>query len=230
MERGRDTRDRLLAAAAEVFAHYGPHHATVRLIAERAGAHAAAVNYHFRTKDGLYRETVRGAFREMAALDTALDGAAAADEDPARRVRRFVGALLGGLEDRRRHRLFMQLLAWEIQFPTGALTDLEETEMARHHGQAQAVVTRFFPDGTAPGVTLAAGMWLIGQCVIFNHVFDAIERAAPDLAEDADHRERLIDLVVALALGGLGGQAGRDPAHDGPWRAWDRVQPPAVAG
>ncbi|MCP5371234.1 MAG: TetR/AcrR family transcriptional regulator [Hyphomicrobiales bacterium] len=229
MERGQDTRARLLDAAAEVFADYGPHHATVRLITRRAGVNPASVNYHFRSKETLYREVVRAAFREMAALEGA---AAAEDADlpPAQRVRRFVAAMLGRLGDRDPHRRFMQLIAWETQFPTGALEDLEDTEMARHHAQAQAVVAPFFPDGTAPGVTLAAGLWLIGQCVIFNHVFQTLDRTAPGLAGDADQRDRLIDLVVGLALGGLGGQARRDSGADGPWRAWDRALPRPAAG
>lgn len=52
----RQTRDRLLEAAAEVFVEKGYRQATVRDICDRAGANIAAVNYYFGDKYSLYRE------------------------------------------------------------------------------------------------------------------------------------------------------------------------------
>ena len=49
-----DTRDRLLHAAAEVFATAGFREATIRDICAKAGANIAAINYHFGDKSGLY--------------------------------------------------------------------------------------------------------------------------------------------------------------------------------
>src|SRR5947207_5435679 len=53
------TREKLLAAAAEVFAEAGFRNATVREICQRAGANIAAVNYHFGDKEKLYLEVLR---------------------------------------------------------------------------------------------------------------------------------------------------------------------------
>lgn len=55
---GEDTRAALLAAAREVFAENGYHHATVRAIATRAGVDAAMVNHWFGGKDGLFAQAV----------------------------------------------------------------------------------------------------------------------------------------------------------------------------
>jgi len=62
------TRDRLLAAATELFAERGFRGATLRDIAERAGANVAAANYHFGSKERLYREVC---FAQFAALQRA---------------------------------------------------------------------------------------------------------------------------------------------------------------
>lgn len=51
----RPTRERILEAAAEIFASRGFRHATVRAICRQAGANVAAVNYYFRGKLGLYK-------------------------------------------------------------------------------------------------------------------------------------------------------------------------------
>ena len=52
------TRQRLLDAAAQLFAERGFPNVTVRDICSRAGANVAAVNYYFRDKSGLYQEVI----------------------------------------------------------------------------------------------------------------------------------------------------------------------------
>jgi AcrR family transcriptional regulator len=59
------TRARLLRAAGELFAEKGFRGATLRDIAERAGANLAAANYHFGSKQDLYLEVVREHFERM---------------------------------------------------------------------------------------------------------------------------------------------------------------------
>lgn len=54
-----ETRTRLLETAALVFAEHGFATATIRMIAVLARVNVAAVNYHFGSKDGLYREVLR---------------------------------------------------------------------------------------------------------------------------------------------------------------------------
>src|SRR5881394_3293278 len=56
---GVETRQRLLKAAGEVFAEQGFRRATVREICTRAGANIAAINYHYRDKEGLYTEVMQ---------------------------------------------------------------------------------------------------------------------------------------------------------------------------
>jgi AcrR family transcriptional regulator len=64
----RDTRERLLDAASELFAERGFHGTKVREIAERAGVNLAAGNYHFGSKSALYLGVLRAQFAEIQAL------------------------------------------------------------------------------------------------------------------------------------------------------------------
>src|SRR5947207_8694438 len=57
--RSRDTRQRLLEAAGEVFAERGFRDATVQEICRRADANIAAVHYHFADKEQLYRAIIQ---------------------------------------------------------------------------------------------------------------------------------------------------------------------------
>ncbi|HLG57142.1 MAG TPA: CerR family C-terminal domain-containing protein [Vicinamibacterales bacterium] len=64
-ERDLETKQRLIDAAARLFAERGFSKVTVREICTSARANVAAVNYHFGGKTGLYDEIVRSAIRTM---------------------------------------------------------------------------------------------------------------------------------------------------------------------
>ncbi len=59
------TRERILGAAAEIFAARGFRHATVRTICQQARANVAAVNYYFHGKLGLYKAVLHWAMDIM---------------------------------------------------------------------------------------------------------------------------------------------------------------------
>ena len=61
------TRGKLLVAAGEIFAEKGFRDATIAEICRQAGTNIAAVNYHFGSKEALYREAWREVFAESIA-------------------------------------------------------------------------------------------------------------------------------------------------------------------
>ncbi len=62
-EKGEQTRRLLIDAATSLFAEHGFRGTSIRDIARTAGANVAAVNYHFGSKENLYRAV----FRQLAA-------------------------------------------------------------------------------------------------------------------------------------------------------------------
>lgn len=58
MRDSEDTRQNLLLAAGQLFAEHGVDGTSIRAIADRANANIAAVNYHFGSKENLYREAL----------------------------------------------------------------------------------------------------------------------------------------------------------------------------
>lgn len=60
------TRKKLLEAAGELFAEKGFFAVTVREIVAKAETHLSAMNYHFKSKDALYKEVLTLACKESA--------------------------------------------------------------------------------------------------------------------------------------------------------------------
>ncbi|MEJ2376040.1 MAG: TetR family transcriptional regulator [Pseudolabrys sp.] len=59
------TRRSIMKAAARLFAEKGYQGASVRDIVTRARVNQAAINYHFKGKDGLYLELLKAAFEKL---------------------------------------------------------------------------------------------------------------------------------------------------------------------
>ena len=118
---GDETRERLLDAAERLFAENGFENTSVREITTAAGTNIAAVNYHFGSKDNLYREVFHRLLTALrtqrtATLDTLFEGPgdAATLEDV---VTTFTRAFLEPLTGSGGGRLFIELIAREMLDP-----------------------------------------------------------------------------------------------------------------
>src|SRR5437764_2786290 len=63
----RSVRDKILAAAVQLFAEYGYHAATMRDIAQIAGIQAASIYYHYPSKQALLVEIMESHMRQLNA-------------------------------------------------------------------------------------------------------------------------------------------------------------------
>lgn len=115
-ERDADTRQRLFAAAADLFAERPFRQVTVRLLCRRAEANLSAVNYHFGDKLGLYREVVGRALDSFEG-DAMID---VGDELPAEeRLRHYVSAYVPRLVSPKGRAAWLQkVMRHEMNEPT----------------------------------------------------------------------------------------------------------------
>ncbi len=88
--RPADVSADLLAAAAVEFGSHGYDGASTRRIAARAGAHQPQINYHFTSKEHLWRATVDQLFALLGPVPTPTPGAGDQVELFARMVRGFL--------------------------------------------------------------------------------------------------------------------------------------------
>jgi AcrR family transcriptional regulator len=113
-----DTRERLVAEAARLFAARGFARVTVRDICRAAHANVAAVNYHFHGKNGLYHAVVQTAIDRMRTTTDAIV-AAGRGQPPERQLTTFVAIFLQRVTEMRDNWIH-QLMMRELTQPTAA--------------------------------------------------------------------------------------------------------------
>jgi len=205
--RAQRTRERLIDAAAAVFAAQGYRGATMREIAERAGANLAAAHYHFGSKQELYREVARVHFERLetriaesgGAVDEALADTLSRPGAIAllrARVRTMLEVLL---EPDGVHATFVQR---ELADPSEVLPEIVRRWIDPMRRDTERLLARLAPGLDAERVARA------GQSVVGQVFFYRTHRAALLLMLGLRHyppgfADEAADHVVAFTLGGL---------------------------
>ena len=203
------TRERILKAAVRLFAERGYEATSVRTLATKARVNQAAINYHFKTKDGLYREVLRAAI--YALTEDQLSHARETQAMPRElALGEFVRQQLRPLTARDDVSRYIHILNWEVVKPTVVYRKLVSEEAAPFMGFAVDLMRRFLPEADQRTLTMAA-VWLMGQCHIFVRYREQL--ASPPVSlicNDADV-EQLSALVSRWALAGLAQANVHDP-------------------
>jgi AcrR family transcriptional regulator len=201
-----ETRQRLLQAAAEVFAARGFRQATVREICRRAKANVAAVNYHFRDKEGLYTAVLEDAHRR------------ALEKYPLNRPDYEALPVAGRLQAFIQHTVFklfdndisahrFKLMAWEMIEPTAALDTLVANIIRPLEQRLAAIVRELLGPGATAEQVRFCELSIIGQCLHHRHAQPVIRRLFPDQQYGPENLHKLADHITQFSLQALQGLA-----------------------
>src|SRR5262249_11789416 len=161
MTRAADyTRQNIMKAAVALFAERGYEGASVRAIVSKAGVNQAAINYHFKGKDGLYLEVLKMAFEGYTRLD-GFDPEKLKDRPREEALRNFVQQQLRPLLARDEMSRFIRIFAWENVQPSKALRKLITTSATPFLARAAELVRRFLPPGTSDQDAACTAIWLM---------------------------------------------------------------------
>ncbi|HZN57942.1 MAG TPA: CerR family C-terminal domain-containing protein [Planctomycetota bacterium] len=205
------TPRRLLDAAGEVFAEKGYRSATVREICERAHANVAAINYHFRGKEGLYRAVLRSAHRASVLKyppDLGVESTAA----PEKRLHAFVRSFMLRVFDEGQPAWFGKLTSREILEPTSALDSLVKDEIRPRWELVMSIVAEILGRDVRKAEVRLAAMSVVGQCLFYFHSRSVIERLLPRELADPAAAERLAEHITQFSLQALRGARRATPA------------------
>jgi AcrR family transcriptional regulator len=158
---GQETRQRLLAAASEVFAEKGFWETTNADICERAKANTAAVNYHFSSKEDLYVEAWKYSFGRS--VSTYPPDGGVAPESPAQE--RLYGKILSFMQriaDPTTHDL--EIIHKEMASPTGLLTDTIQKAIEPLDQSFKSIIRELLGDNVSRQDVCFCQMSIMGQC------------------------------------------------------------------
>lgn len=190
-------RERLIAAAGEVFAEHGFHAATVRQITERAGVNVAAINYHFRDKTELYAACLRAA--HCTAMEAAGEWEVESD-DAEERLRHFIDRMLRRLLNPDRPKWHQALMGREMLEPTGALEKLVEEGIRPDCRLLEAIIHQLTGGDLPRDRVLMLGFSVVAQCLFYMQNRPIIERIHPKFATKPPTVEQLVEHIFAFSV------------------------------
>jgi len=196
------TRHAIIKAAVALFAEKGFEGTGVRAIVAKAGVNQAAINYHFKGKDGLYLEVLKAAFEKLtdhAGFDAEQLTSLSREEA----LRSFVDQQLRPLLLRDETSRYIRIFAWESAHPTKVFREFMATNSSSYLTAAVDLVRRFLPPGTQKRIALCGAICLMGQCSIFVRNRELFAEEPFSITIDAAFVDELSDLITRLAIGGL---------------------------
>jgi TetR/AcrR family transcriptional regulator len=145
------TRERVLAAALDLFSELSFDGATTREIAARAGVTQPLLNYHFSTKDELWQAAVDGLFAELnEVLGTREEGLRGVDELTVAKllVREFIYFSAS-------HPQLHRIITQECKTDGPRMDWLVERHIRPHYDQAAMLFSRLVTAGLLPDIPVA---------------------------------------------------------------------------
>ncbi len=203
-EPAADTRQRVLEAAGQVFAEQGFRAATVREICAKAGANIAAINYHFRDKEGLYREVMT--YAAGIALESQASAPARLRDTslpPEERLGQFIRGHLARMLDDKVPAWHSRLVMREMVDPTPSLEMICQTFFRPvYHALSQVIRELLGPAATDERVRMSASS-VLGQCVFYKHCRAAASHIIPEQGFGASDIDALANHITRFSLGGI---------------------------
>ena len=201
------TRQGLLEAAGQVFAEKGYERTTAKEICKRAGANAAAVNYHFGGIEPLYAAVLDEARRRVFSAQ-AIARAVEGKRDPREQLEAAIGVIVRAL-------LSPATASWPVRIFGRDLISLSPTADALKEKFAlprarlmRRLVGRVMklPDDD-PRVATACFSLMAPICTLILADRRMLQRALPGLGLSAGDSETLVRRLVRYALAGLAASA-----------------------
>lgn len=196
------TRHSIIKAAVDLFAQKGFQGASVRDIVAKARVNQAAINYHFKGKDGLYLEVLKTAFEKLTE-NAGFDAVKLESLSREEALRSFVYQQLRPLLFRDEMSRYIRMFAWESAHPSKVFRKFIATNSATYLTAAVDIVRRFLPPNTQKRAALCGAIWLMGQCSVFVRNRELFAQEPFSITVDEPFVDELAELITRLAIGGL---------------------------
>jgi AcrR family transcriptional regulator len=191
-----DTRERLLRAAAEVFAEKGFAAATVREICTRADANVALINYYFGDKLELYTQVLQDAV--AADPPRALESYGSTPEDALRAM--ITTMLEKATEAQGRSSLRYRLMMHEFGHPSEATVRMIEITMRPVYDKLRGLVSEILGLPPTHDKTRLCVHSLLGQVAHFAYAGPVMAALWPQMKMTPRQREMIAEHIAESML------------------------------
>ena len=199
-----ETHQRLLEIAATVFAEHGFASTTIRMICGRAKVNVAAVNYHFGSKEALYREVLRHVRRRAYDKYPPTYGLTL-NATPQERLHAFVRSFLLRTLGDEQNRVYGTLTMREMVEPTGALDMIIEEGIRTLFGELVVIVRTLLGTDTDAETVESCSRSIIGQCVFYLFSRPVIARMSPEQKFTKEDIEKISYGIVRFSINAING-------------------------
>jgi AcrR family transcriptional regulator len=198
------TRQRVLEAAGPLFAERGFEATSVRDITDRVGTSPAAVNYHFRSKEHLYIETVKHAAEACNRLSPMPEWPSGVPAEV--RLRDFIHAMLMRLLRDDVPTWHRQLIMREVSHPrAGACEAFVESFVRPTSEILRAIIRDLTPPDLPPAQLPLLVYSVVGQCMHYYHARHVLALLLGPEAQRGFTIDLLTDHIHAFSLAALRG-------------------------
>lgn len=192
------TREKLLAAAGEIFAETGYYGATVRRICARAGTNVALVNYYFRDKMGLYTEVLQQSVQaaHVDAIAKALDK----DGSPEEILRGVINARVQAIGSRGAAHQQLRIVIHELAQPTPAMAHVVDTISRPVYLRILTLIGQIIGLPAEDEKTRLCAHSVMGQIMLYVLARPFLTRVWPGLTMNAEQLRRIADHITDFSL------------------------------
>jgi len=196
---GKETRQRLLDAACEVFAQKGYRSTKVADICKRAGANVASVNYYFRNKASLYAETWQHAFQQFKepAFSELPDGS------PQERLREHIQNIMKNFGMKGGLGYFSRLYLMELVNPTGLIQDAWRELIEPRRRKLHDIIREIIGQKADDQSVLFCELSIINQCRALVTIKPNDLEYLLDQTLSPELIKRLADHIAYFSLAGI---------------------------
>lgn len=199
------TKERILLVAGDIFGNKGFTGTTIRNIALAAKVNIAAVNYHFRDKEGLYSAVLEDVFSKGF---TRFPATLERDENspPKQRLQFFIRGMFyrlqssegwGGMSGQGR------LIAKELLDPSPAFADILERYVKPHKELLVSIIGDVMEEAPDEKDLLPCAISIIGQCIYYSFASSVISIVSGDTIAIGKDIDKHADFVYHFSLGGI---------------------------
>ena len=164
--KSKGTKQKLLECAAVIFTDKGYAHTSISEICEMAGANIASINYHFRSKDALYREILRYTYDQAETLYP-LD--INFSDSPSNNLYKMVLSLLQRTLSPRTTGNFYKLLAKEMADPVEASRDVVSTIIISKKKLLHKIISGIYGEKADEEQLARLTYSVISQCLFLSY-------------------------------------------------------------